>query len=112
MAILDIPTRAGSDAPDYLQRLSLDGRDYIFRMLWNQREGRWYLEVRNESNVHLDTVKLVCRVNLLLSAQWDVRIPPGVLRVQSLNDDQSPPGLDDLAPGGRCSLTYVTFSEQ
>lgn len=112
MATLDIPTLAGSVAPDYTQRTSLDGRDFILRFLWNQREGRWHLYLHDAGNVLLATVKLVCDVNLLLAAQWDARVPQGPLRVMSLNQDQSPPGLDDLAEGERCSLVYTTTIEQ
>lgn len=109
MATLDIPTRG--DHPDYTQRTSLDGRDFILRFLWHPREERWYLYLHDSAEVLLVSVKLVCDVNLLLPAQWDPRIPQGTLRVLSLNQDQSPPKYGELAPGERCSLVYFSTVE-
>jgi len=102
---LVIPTVVGS--PDYTLRTRLDGREYNLRFLWNQREGRWYLNISDDSDTPIVSgQKLVCNWPLLRFYQYDKRVPPGDLRVISLSADGSPPGWEDLEIGRRCQLVY------
>lgn len=109
--VIAIPTTTGR--PYYQQRTRLDGREYVLRFAWNQREARWYLTIADDE----DTVLLAGRK---LLSNWpllrhyhaaDARLPPGELMVVDLTGDNVPPGLDDLAIGARCELTYYAVTE-
>lgn len=103
--VLLIPTTPG--VPYYSQRTRLDGRDYILRFAWNQREERWYLTIADEDDqVILSNIKLLTQWPLLRYHLHDPRVPPGELIVQTLTQDLSPPGLHDFGPGLRCELNY------
>ena len=87
--------------------------DYIFRFRYNQREDCWYFDIQTIDEV--DLIKgLKCTVGwpLLRGRQHEERLPKGQLMVTSDDEtNDSPPGLDDLAPGGRCRLMYLTPQE-
>lgn len=101
-----IPT--GAD-PDYTQRTKLDGREYTLRFLWNPTSERWTLTLYDVDDTHLCELKLVCNIPLLRAYHYDPRIPAGELVVVSEQvDDVSPPGLDELGIGKRCTLTYAS----
>lgn len=113
-----IPTPVGPDAPDATLRTRLDGRDYVLRLLWNGREGRWYMTVSDSDGVVLvSAVKVVCNTDLLgRSAErpyrrWSPDLPPGELWAMDLTADCSPPGIDDLGEGKRVELTYFPEGE-
>jgi hypothetical protein len=105
MAVLHIPT--GND-PYSVQRTDLEGRSYILQFDWSTREGCWYLSIYDVSSEPLATgIKMVCDWPLTYRLP-NPALPPGDLLVISKTADDSPPGLEDLAEGGRCELTYVT----
>jgi hypothetical protein len=90
----------------------LDGRDYLFTFLWNQREARWYFNLLDEENVLIAaSVKVICDIALLRFYEFDPRTPPGVLIAMDLTDDNSPPGFDELGIGRRVELTYYPATE-
>jgi hypothetical protein len=107
MAVLLIPTTPGE--PFHSSKVRLEGRDFVFRLAWNQREERWYLSILDESGGNLAMgIKLVCDVELLRSRRAaQPTLPPGQLAVIDLTGDNSPPLLDELGIGKRCELTYV-----
>lgn len=105
MAKLLLPVTPG--VPFQRSRVTLDGREFILDLQWNEREERWYLSISDEEGAPiLMGRKLVCEVPLLVYYLGDPRVPPGDLRVIDMTHDYSPPGLNDLGAGLRCELTY------
>ncbi len=110
MATEIIPT--SQEFATYEQRTALDGTDYIFSFQWNQREGRWYLDLLSENRA-----ALVCGLKLepnqnLLRVPVGVGLPPGwlaILDFQSLGSatprDARAPGFEEL--GRRVKLVYT-----
>ncbi len=115
---LRIPT--STTLSDYRQTTSLDGRDYIFRFLFNQREGTWFFSLADEEDAPIvEGVKVIVQLPLLRLVT-DARRPPGILLAL---DTQAPetdfsaaqkttardPGLFEL--GERVLLLYFTEAE-
>lgn len=94
------------------QRVSLDGREYTLEGDWNQRDGKWYLSVRDPSDDSLihGPRKIVANWNLLRTCV-DVRRPPGVLLAQDMSGAGLDPGFDDLGQNLRVELTYTPEAE-
>jgi len=100
-----VPTRAG--VPYYTMRTRLDGRDFNLRFAWNQREERWYMDIRSDIDEPLALgVKIITNWPLLRTSLFDLRLPPGLLMATDLSLDGSPPGLYDLEIGRRVELAY------
>lgn len=94
------------------QRTRLDGRDYLLRFSFNEREERWYLSLFDEDELPiLEGLKLVCSQPLLQAYRSNPDVPRGELVVMDLTDDNSPPTLDELGEGKRCELLYITAEE-
>lgn len=107
VAAYRIPTQQG--IPFWVQRTTLDGRDYNLRFAWNQREERWYLDINaGDDTPLLVGVKLVTNWPLLLGRHADPRLPDGELMVRTTLRDDSPPGLNDMGFGLRCELLYIS----
>lgn len=101
-----------SPDPYYEQRVRLDGRDYLLRFAWNQRESRWRLSLFTENDepiVH--GLKLIANWPLLRRYRYDDRVPPGELFVVDWTGDGAPPLLDELGEDKRCQLLYFTPEE-
>lgn len=99
----------------YVQRTSLDGQDYELTFQWNQRESKWYLDLRDQDGVDISIgIKLVANVPLLLRLT-DERRPPGDLiavDMTSANNDSKvsfDPGLLEL--GTRVVLLYFPIED-
>jgi hypothetical protein len=108
MAALLIPTSA---VPYYSQRVKLDGRDYLLRFAYNEREARWYLSLYDDEELPLVLgLKLMTNWELLQHYHADPRVPPGELWVMCLSGDESPPTLSELGEGKRCELTYFDLN--
>lgn len=104
MAAQVIPTFA---VPDYLARTRLDGREFLFRFLWSEREGRWTFDLYDDAEaLILAGVRVVANWPLLRFYKHDPRVPQGDLRAIDLTPDGTPPGFKDLGIGRRCELTY------
>ncbi len=107
---LVIPTV--QDQADYTLRTRLDGKEYNFHLLWNEREERWYLDISDESDVVVCAgVKLVTNWPLLRYYRSNPDAPPGELWVIDESDDGSPPAIDGLGETQRCSLVYVSATD-
>ncbi len=124
--ILVVPTTSAH--PDYTQRTSLDGREYVLRFIYNEREQRWYLDLFDGDETPLALgLKLVANWNLL-RRETDARLPPGELYAIDLSgtvDEQAAvdldtvrilqiardPGRDDLGADGRVALVYLDAEE-
>lgn len=115
---LRIPT--STTFPFYSQTTTLDGQDYVFRFLWNQREGTWFFSLLDaDEDPIVEGLKVV--VNLpLLRLVTDERKPPGVLLAVDTTAPEVDrtagekvlaldPGLEEL--GERVLLLYFSEAE-
>lgn len=107
MTVQVVPTDA-TGLTNYSQTTVLEGTAYLLTFSYNQRENCWYLSMATEEGDDIiDGMKLVCSWPITRKCA-DPRAPQGELMVISNTSDNSPPGLADLAPGGRCILNYFT----
>jgi|GEM_PF-1435203 len=105
-----LPTVVGN--PHYVMRTRLDGRDFILRFIWNQRQDRWYFDILSTAEEPIAVgIKIVANWPLLRFHRWDKRLPPGELMAIDLSGDRSPPRLNELAIGKRCELTYFPVTD-
>jgi hypothetical protein len=98
--------------PWYRQRTTLDGRDYVLTIYWNERNGRWYMDIADQDDVPLAMgVKLVADLPLLRLYRDD-RLPQGQLMVVDMAADENlsrDPGICHL--GDRFKLVYIPIAE-
>jgi hypothetical protein len=101
-----IPTSTDPKKPIYSQVTGLDGSEYQLVFEWNQRNGFWYLTLRNTNGADIVSgLQLVTGWPLTLGLV-DARLPPGDLMVYDLrkrNDGIA--GLINL--GDRYELLYL-----
>lgn len=106
--MLRIPT---DNAPYSTQRTVLDGTEYLFRFFYNAREDRWAFDLLTEDErVLLSGCRIMPEVYLLRRYHYMDGMPPGEILCLSYQGDD-PPGLEDLVPGGRCELLYVSAQD-
>jgi hypothetical protein len=111
---VQVPVGSGSGPPNPFstQTTTLDGVPFLLSFAYSQRECCWYLSLATvDGDPIWGAVKLVCSWPLF-KACADARKPAGDLIVISSTQDLSPPGLNDLQPGGRCALMYVTAADE
>ncbi len=105
MATLLIPTSPG--VPYYTQKTRFEGRDFILKFYYNERESRYYLGIYDEQeDPILVGLKIVANWPLLRHYGYEPRLPPGELMAIDLTGDGTPPTLDELGEGKRVELTY------
>jgi hypothetical protein len=105
MATVLIPTAL--DASYWTQKTRLDGRDYVLRFSYNEREDRYTLDLHDEQDEPLvQAIRLLTGWPLLRYHHWDERVPPGELMAISLQGDQTPARFGELGEGRRVELTY------
>ncbi len=110
MAQFFIPT--APDTPNYIQRTTLDGREYLLRILHNQRENTWYLTLLNtQEEVIKAGIKIVPNWPLLRKFHYDIRVPPGDIFAIVQTTDDSTPGLGELGIDQRVRLVYFDEAE-
>lgn len=103
MAVLVI--NADPTLPFYTQRTSLDGREYILDIQFNQRENRYYMNLRDETGALIaGGLKLIANfpINRLIS---DPRAPGGAIYALDTSGRGQDPGEGDL--GRRVLLIYI-----
>lgn len=92
LTIPDIIRTRGSGRARY----TLDGSVYRFTFQYNQREGRWTLDVADvDGTAIVSGLALVCLWGLL-ELVTDSRRPPGELMLVGPAGSNGPPGLADL----------------
>ena len=93
------------DTPLYTERVILDGREYLLRFDWNEREKRWRLDIGNIQEEWLAVgIKIVADFPLLRRFRSEA-MPPG----QLIAKDFSPQGGESpafLDLGRRVRLIY------
>lgn len=113
-----IPT--ATTLADYEQTTTLDGRDYLLRFTFNEREGFWYMSMSDQDSSPIVTGLKVAVDFPLLKRVTDARRPPGTLMAKDLatvdvDIDAGEkllaldPGLEEL--GARVLLVYFTAAE-
>lgn len=91
----------------------MDGKDYILRFQFNQRIGRWSMDMYDQDEDPIaHGLPLLTRVQIGRGVT-DERFPPGILMViddaAETNQDSRDPGLYEL--GSRFRLAYFEESE-
>lgn len=107
MALLNIPTKGGTAAPNINFRVTLDGSEYQLRLRYNDRDETWSLSLFDSAGVAIRQ-GIRCVVNFPLTRQIaDARVMPGVLYwYDSRGDFTAPPTLDELGAEGTAVLVY------
>lgn len=105
---LDVIPTDGTGQAHYTITTTLEGAVYLLTFDYNQRADAWYMSIATEESEDIyDGIKVLANWPLLRRCS-DSRRPPGELFAYSTTSDTSPPGLNDLAPGGRCILIYIS----
>lgn len=96
------------DSPFYTMKTQLDGTQYGLTFRWNQRTNTWSFDLDDSAGVQIiHGIRIMVGVPLLTRYHYQASCPPGDIVCISKTSDDSPPGLHDLADGGRCSLIYA-----
>ena len=101
----------GTAQPFYQQITTIESTQYLLEMRFNQRENVWYLRIM------LPDATILCQGIKLVPAYWllakynNASLPDGDFLVTFSGQDDSPPALNDLLSGGRCSLLYFSKDE-
>lgn len=96
---------------DYTQRVTLDGTDYILRLLFNARPGRWFIDVLDEEESPiLSGFKLSANEDILALVIDDRKPPGSLVAMHYPSQNEAPetprdPGIEQL--GQRVILTYI-----
>lgn len=111
MTLHRFPFPAGAENAHCSQRTTLDGRDYLFEIDWNQRESRWYLSMFDQTGDPILQGKKVVAGWDLLRLVIDERRPPGRLYALDYSGTGTDPALDDVGLGKRVELVYADGDE-
>ena len=96
------------DSPFYTMQTALDGTQYRLTFRWNHRTSTWSFDLdQNDGTSIIHGLRIMVGVPLLTRYHYQDACPPGEIVCVSDTSDDSPPGLEDLADGGRCRLVYV-----
>lgn len=105
---ISIPCEAAGQS-NWRQRTVIEGRDYVLRFDWNQRNGSFYLSIADQDGSAIATgIKLVTDWPLLFGVV-DARRPPGELMIIDEKGEGLDPSFSEL--GTRFSLVYFTAAE-
>ncbi len=103
MATRVIPINPG--VPHQSMQVDLDGVKFNLTLHWNEREGAWYFDLLDASNVPLLMgTKLVINVPLLRRMSTETKPPGEIVALDPSGNEGADPGLDDL--GERVLLVY------
>jgi hypothetical protein len=96
------------DVPFYTMKAQLDGAQYNFAFKWNHRTSTWSFNLDQADGTPIvHGLRIMVGVPLLVRYHYNDACPPGEIICNSNTADDSPPGLHDLANGGRCKLVYA-----
>lgn len=96
--LLQAPQR--DNRPDIRWRNLLDSRWYSFRLAWNVRDRRWYLDVSSDTGDQIVVgLAVEAQISLLEAVRRD-ELPPGQLFVEDV-------GGFDRRPG---QFTWLSYS--
>jgi hypothetical protein len=102
MALIEIPTR--SDLKAYEFQIELDGVVYTLSIRWNQRMGRWIMDIADADGVDLlNGIPLL--TNIPLTDDYvKAGLPPGRFICEDTTGGSKIAGVDDL--GNDVRLIY------
>lgn len=107
--MVEIPCSPGGEAY-FVQRTALGGRDFVLSFRWNQREGRWVVDLADADGAPIAVGLCLVVGPDLLGLVVDERKPAGELVVLDTSGAlDADPGFDDL--GGRFTLALFDPSE-
>lgn len=96
--------------PLYQERVRLEGRDYMFRFDWANREERFYMSIKDQDEKNLLLgVKVIANWPFLIRSHFNAALPPGDLIAIDLESGGEPPTFDDF--GTRVRLFYYESTE-
>jgi hypothetical protein len=108
VADIEIPI-TNPDRGHIRQRTTLDGVEYVLCLRWSQREGKWYLDIRDaDGRMRLGSIKVVSNYPLLAATHGRPGLPLGELYAVDRRQPARDPGLDDL--GSVVRLFYTEAS--
>jgi hypothetical protein len=108
-AMLPLLTDLGA-TPHYSFQCELDGVTYTFEVIWNDRDGFWYMQVGDSTeNPLVGAIKLVLGKSLLQRFPGNAALPPGFLTCVDTSGQQADAGLADL--GSRVQVWYYTQAD-
>lgn len=105
MIVSLIPTAQDPNLTDYTQRTTLGGVEFVLRFYWNDRVGRWHLDISDQEGDPI-VVGLVVVIGVPLNRTvTDIRRPRGAILAIDPTGENTDPGKLDL--GSRVLLIYV-----
>lgn len=94
-----------TDKSNYEQVVTLDGEDFIIRLLWNERANHWFMTLRDSAGTDIVTgFKVVADIPFAVHCV-DERIPAGQLWIVDTTGAGADPGLREF--GARVRLLYA-----
>ena len=97
--------------PLYTQRVRLEGKDYVFKLDWSNREERFYLSIFDADNVLIKAGLKIVSNWFILEHHRTAALPPGELFAFDLTDLESPPPPELADFGTRVRLFYYATDE-
>jgi hypothetical protein len=92
------------------QTTTLDGREFVVRFTWNQRDGHWYVDLADQDDAAIVSGRALTLGVTLLAGVTDARRPAGDLAVlDTTGANDLDPGFADL--GARFQLVYFTAAD-
>ncbi len=93
---------------NYPLMVTMDDVDFILYLLWNERDGHWFMTIRDSAGSDIVSgVKVVVNIPLVVH-ETDGRIFPGQLWAIDTTGSETDPGLRDF--GTRVKLIYVDLA--
>jgi hypothetical protein len=108
MAILILDTSVDPEVTAYEQHVDLEGRTYLLKFDYGQRDDSWYLSLYDQDEDPLVCGKRVAIGIPLLRGEVDSRLPPGILMAVDTTETGQEAGLEDL--GARVKLVYLELA--
>jgi hypothetical protein len=103
MAIIECPTK--NDLPAYQYVISLDGTNYTLTFTFNDRMGKWFLNLGDATNNPIINQVPIIASMPLFNRFVGAAIPPGTLFAFDTSGQDMDPGRFDL--GDRVRLLYA-----
>lgn len=105
MALWTLDVVAETDVDSFEQAHDLDGRTYVLRFDWNERDEAWRMTIRLPDDTVLAAGRKVVVNVPLLRGLVDSRLPAGTLMAIDNTGQDLDPAHDEL--GVRVQIVYV-----
>jgi hypothetical protein len=104
MAVLIIDTSTDPETTAYEQFVDFEGRTYLLKFDYGQRDDAWYLSIYDQDEDPIICGKRVAIGIPLLRGEVDSRLPGGILMAVDTTETHQEAGLEDL--GAHVKLVY------